>query len=93
MDNEERFGFTGRVLHESFTGHKEVVAAKRKFWGEDIEEELAERGIIIRSASKSILAEEADPAYKDVDRIVEISDSIGIAMRVARLAPIAVVKG
>ena len=58
-----------------------------------MKEELAGRGIIVRSASKSLLAEEADPAYKDVDRIVEISDSLGIAMKVARLAPMAVVKG
>jgi len=61
--------------------------------GEDVKEELAGRGISVRSASKSILAEEADSAYKDVDRIVEISDRIGIATRVARLAPMAVVKG
>jgi len=58
-----------------------------------VKEELVGRGIFVRSASKSILAEEADPAYKDVDRIVEISDRIGIATRVARLAPMAVVKG
>jgi tRNA-splicing ligase RtcB len=39
------------------------------------------------------LAEEADPAYKDVDVVAEVSDKIGIATEVARLVPIAVVKG
>ena len=86
---EVSFGSTahgaGRTMSRS--------AAKRKFWGGDVKEELAGRGIIVRSASKSVLAEEADLAYKDVDRIVEISDSLGIATRVARLAPMAVVKG
>jgi len=86
---EVSFGSTahgaGRAMSRS--------AAKRKFWGEDVKEELAGRGIIVRSASKAVLAEEADPAYKDVDRIVEISDRIGIATKVARLAPMAVVKG
>jgi len=86
---EVSFGSTahgaGRMMSRS--------AAKRRFWGEDVKEDLADRGIIVRSASKSVLAEEADLAYKDVDRIVEISDRIGIAMKVARLAPMAVVKG
>ena len=86
---EVSFGSTahgaGRTMSRS--------AAKRKFWGEDVKEDLRERGIFVRSASKSILAEEADSAYKDVDRIVEISDRIGIATRVVRLAPMAVVKG
>jgi tRNA-splicing ligase RtcB len=40
-----------------------------------------------------VLAEEADPAYKNVDKVVEVSDKVGIATRVARLMPIAVVKG
>jgi tRNA-splicing ligase RtcB len=86
---EVSFGSTahgaGRTMSRS--------AAKRKFWGGDVKKSLEERGIIVRSASEVILAEEADPAYKDVDRIVEISDKIGIATKVARLAPIAVIKG
>lgn len=49
--------------------------------------------MVIRSASRVILAEEADPAYKDVNRIAEVSDKIGIATRVVRLAPLAVIKG
>lgn len=68
-------------------------AAKRRFWGGKIKQSLEDRGIIVRSASTVILAEEADPAYKNVDKVVEVSDKIGIATHVARLLPLAVVKG
>ncbi len=68
-------------------------AAKRRFWGGDVKKALEQRGIIIRAASQVILAEEADPAYKSVDRVVDVSDKLGIATRVARLLPISVVKG
>ena len=40
-----------------------------------------------------VLAEEADLAYKDVDVVAEVSDKVGIATKVARLVPLAVVKG
>ncbi len=86
---EISFGSTahgaGRMMSRS--------AAKRRFWGGDIKDALESRGIIVRAASKVVLAEEADLAYKDVDRIAEISDKLGIATRVARLVPLAVVKG
>jgi len=41
----------------------------------------------------TVLAEEADPAYKNVDRVAEVSNAVGIATYVARLVPLAVVKG
>jgi tRNA-splicing ligase RtcB len=69
------------------------TAAKRKYWGGDIKAALEKRGIVVRAASASVLAEEADSAYKNVDVVVEVSDRIGIAAKVARLVPIAVVKG
>jgi tRNA-splicing ligase RtcB len=69
------------------------TAAKRRYWGGDIKKNLEERGIIVRAASAVVLAEEADPAYKNVDKVAEVSDKVGIATRVARLLPIAVAKG
>jgi tRNA-splicing ligase RtcB len=68
-------------------------AAKRQFWGGDIKSALEKRGIVVRAASASVLAEEADPAYKNVDIVADVSDKLGIATKVARLVPIAVVKG
>jgi tRNA-splicing ligase RtcB len=69
------------------------AAAKRNYWGGDIKKALEQRGIQVRAASSIVLAEEADPAYKNVDAVAEVSDRIGIATKVARLVPLAVVKG
>jgi tRNA-splicing ligase RtcB len=67
--------------------------AKKRFWGGEIKKALEQRGIVVRAASAVVLAEEADLAYKNVDRVAEVSDKVGIATRVVRLLPMAVVKG
>ncbi len=67
--------------------------AKKKIWGAELREELEADGIHVRAGSMSGLAEEAPIAYKDVDRVVEVVHGAGIAKKVARLVPIAVVKG
>jgi tRNA-splicing ligase RtcB len=68
-------------------------AAKRNYRGGDIKKALEQRGIYVRAASAIVLAEEADQAYKNVDVVVDVSDKVGIATKVARFVPIAVVKG
>ena len=68
-------------------------AAKRRFWGGDVKKALEQRGIFVRSESSVVLAEEADPAYKNVDIVADVSDKVGIATKVARFVPLAVVKG
>jgi tRNA-splicing ligase RtcB len=68
-------------------------AAKRQYWGGEIKTSLEKRGIAVRAASASVLAEEADSAYKNVDVVADVSDKVGIATKVARLVPIAVIKG
>jgi tRNA-splicing ligase RtcB len=67
--------------------------AKKSIHGAKLREELEERGIHVRAGSMSGLAEEAPRAYKDVDRVVEVVHSAGIAKRVAQLKPVAVIKG
>jgi tRNA-splicing ligase RtcB len=67
--------------------------AKRRFWGRDVEKKLRERGILVRAASPMVLAEEADPAYKDIDRVAKVSNDLGIATLVVRLVPLGVTKG
>jgi len=69
------------------------TAAKRQFWGSDIAKKLNARGILVRAASMTVLAEEADPAYKDIDQVAKVSNDVGIATFVARLVPIGVTKG
>ncbi len=69
------------------------AAAKKRFYGGDVRRSLEQRGITVRAASTVVLAEEADPAYKNVDAVADVSHKVGIATKVARLVPIAVVKG
>lgn len=67
--------------------------AKKTIRGAELREEMEAGGIHVRAGSMSGLAEEAPTAYKDVDRVVEVVHGAGIAKKVARLTPIAVVKG
>ena len=67
--------------------------AKRNVRGEKLRQDLEARGIHIRARSMSGLAEEAPQAYKDVDQVVEAVVGAGIARKVARLRPLAVIKG
>jgi len=67
--------------------------AKKTVWGEDLRKELEGDGIHIRAGSMAGLAEEAPVAYKDVDSVVDTVAGAGIAKKVARLRPLAVVKG
>jgi len=67
--------------------------AKRTLRGERLRQDLEQAGVHVRAGSLSGLAEEAPQAYKDVDAVVEVVTQVGIATKVARLRPVAVVKG
>jgi tRNA-splicing ligase RtcB len=67
--------------------------AKRTVHGGSLRRELEERGIRVRAGSMPGLAEEAPSAYKDVDAVVDAVVGAGLARRVARLLPVAVIKG
>jgi tRNA-splicing ligase RtcB len=67
--------------------------ARKRFGGRQVVDQLAERGIVIRSPSSRGVAEEAPLAYKDVDRVVDIADRTGLARKVARLEPLICIKG
>jgi tRNA-splicing ligase RtcB len=75
----------GRVMSRS--------QAKKEVRGDELRRELEKRGIEIRAGSLPGLAEEAPSAYKDVDVVVETVCAAGIARKVARLKPVAVIKG
>jgi tRNA-splicing ligase RtcB len=85
----ETFGSTchgaGRVLSRK--------AAKKRSKGRSIHRELEDRGILVRWTGRSTLAEEMPEAYKDISQVVEVVHGAGISKKVARLRPIAVVKG
>jgi tRNA-splicing ligase RtcB len=68
-------------------------AAIRKYWGSDVKRDLESKGILVRAADMRVIAEEAPGAYKDVDRVAEVSHNLGIATLVARMVPLGVTKG
>lgn len=75
----------GRVMSRS--------RAKREIRGEALRQQLEAEGVRVRAGSLPGLAEEAPAAYKDVDRVIEVVSRAGIAKKVARLRPVAVIKG
>lgn len=86
---DETFGSTchgaGRMLSRK--------AAKKSAKGRSLETELADKGVIARWTGKSTLAEEMPEAYKDVTEVVNVVEGSGISKIVAKLRPIAVIKG
>jgi tRNA-splicing ligase RtcB (3'-phosphate/5'-hydroxy nucleic acid ligase) len=68
-------------------------AALKQWRGRKIVDELAERGVIIKSPSMRGVAEEAPGAYKDVGAVVRAAEQAGLARRVARLQPLICIKG
>ena len=67
--------------------------ATRQWRGRELLDQLAARGVLIRSPSLRGIAEEAPGAYKDVAAVVDVSHHAGLARKVARLEPMIVVKG
>jgi tRNA-splicing ligase RtcB len=75
----------GRVL-----GRRE---AKRRIRPEELERQLDEAGVLVKVGKMALLVEEAPQAYKDVSEVVEVCEGAGLSQRVARLRPLAVLKG
>ncbi|MGZ5068263.1 MAG: RtcB family protein [Methylobacter sp.] len=67
--------------------------ATKRWQGRAVIDQLAERGIVIRSPSMRGIAEEAPLAYKDVSVVVDVADRAGLAKKVAKLEPVICVKG
>lgn len=86
---EETFGSTCHGAGRLMSRH----AAKRACAGRNIEHELLDQGIIVRSASRDTVVEEAPFAYKDVADVVDAVHMAGISRKVAKLKPIGVIKG
>ncbi len=86
---EESFGSAihgaGRLLSR--------MKAKKLWRGKKIISDLGKEGISIRSRSMSGIAEEAPGAYKDIDAVVDIMARAGVNRKVARLKPLACIKG
>ncbi len=61
--------------------------------GRDISAELDREGILVRAKSRRTIGEEAPEAYKDVEAVVQAAEGAGLVRKVARLKPLAVIKG
>ena len=86
---EKSFGSTCHGAGRSMSRH----AALKIQHGKELQKELAEHNIIIRTPSIRYLSEEAPYAYKDIDEVVNIVAQAGIAKKVARLRPLIAIKG
>ncbi len=67
--------------------------AKKQARGRSLVDEMSERGVVVRAAGMSTVAEEMPDAYKDVADVVEVVHRAGIARKVAQLRPLGVIKG
>jgi len=87
--SEETFGSTmhgsGRTMSRT--------QAKRAIRGEQLQQEMKQRGILVKAVSMSGLAEEAGFAYKNISEVVESVERAGITKKVAELRPIGNIKG
>ncbi len=86
---DETFGSTchgsGRTMSRT--------QARRQYRGETLQRDMEKRGVYVKSVSFSGLAEEAGPAYKDIDDVIDAVHTAGISKKVVRFIPIGNVKG
>ncbi len=75
----------GRVLSRTY--------AKNNISPEKLKKQLESRDVMIKAGSIKGMLEEAPEAYKDIEEVARVVDELGISRRVARLKPLAVVKG
>jgi len=68
-------------------------AAAKQWQGRRVVDDLASRGIVVKSPSLRGVAEEAPGAYKDVTEVVDAAERAGLARKVARLRPLVCIKG
>ena len=67
--------------------------AMRRVSGQEVVNRLKQKGIIVKCWSMRGIAEEAPLAYKDIENVVEVVHNAGLSKKVARLVPLAVIKG
>ena len=91
---------TDRAMKETFGSSchgagraKSRTQAKKETSADQLLKEMKSKGIFVRGETRSGLTEEKPDAYKDVNRVVEVVHGAGIARKVARLVPLAVMKG
>ena len=86
---EEAFFSTNHGAGRTMSRHE----AMRRVSGQEVVNNLKLKGIIVKCWSERGIAEEAPMAYKDINEIVEVVHNAGLSKKVAKLIPLAVIKG
>lgn len=86
---QKAFGSSAHGAGRAMSRH----GAINEFRGNQIQKELAAKGIISKAPSLKSLAEEAPEAYKDVEEVIESVHGSGISLKVVRMEPVGVIKG
>lgn len=84
------------TFHSTAHGSGRVLSrkqARKKFKGKEVLARMEKNGVVVRSAGIAGLAEEAGPAYKNMEEVVDAVVRAGINSRVARFTPIGNIKG
>jgi len=69
------------------------TAARKGRNAREVQEKLEQQGILVRAETRDGILEEVPEAYKNVDEVIEVVHAAGLARKVARLRPMAVIKG
>ena len=90
---DDKSALEAQLAGEQQANQTVSAQAKKAAQNRPIFRELASKGIYVRSESKATVAEEIPEAYKDVADVVEVMHGSGVATKVAKLVPLAVIKG
>jgi len=88
-EGEEAFFSTCHGSGRTMSRHE----AMRRVSGQEVVKSLESKGIIVKCWSLRGIAEEAPIAYKDIENVVEVVHQAGLSKKVAKLIPLAVIKG
>ena len=88
-EGEQAFYSTCHGAGRTMSRHQ----AMRTITGQEVVKNLEQKGILVKCRSLRGIAEEAPLAYKDVDDVVNVVHNAGLSKKVAKLVPLAVIKG
>ncbi len=88
-EGEEAFFSTAHGAGRTMSRH----AATRQVSGQEVIKRLESKGIIVKCWSVRGIAEEAPMAYKNIHDVVEVVHQAGLSKKVAKLVPLAAIKG
>lgn len=86
---EQTFGSACHGAGRRLSRHK----AKKNIDYQKLLRELQQKRVLVRSGSVAGLLEEAPAAYKDIEKVIEVIAQAEIGKKVAKLQPLAIVKG